>query len=346
MTYEATPFEVDMQAQPDALRELSGRLDLGSLSTFAARNWDRIVITGMGSSYCAGHPTWRSLANNTTPVWEIDTSQLLDTPEVLQGRSLVIATSQSGESGEIVRLLEMRRSGKLQFAGLIGITEARLSTLASEADLFIPLGSGSEATVSTKSYLNSLAIHRLLSAAFTGIPVGKVEKELLETILGVETLLRTLNLEGFATKALLPQKPRVVMVGRLDDAATSIYAGLITKEAAKIPAEGFVGGQFRHGPFELAGPNLSAIFFESSHGEGTNVYEKLITDLIETGSQVLIVGGNAVTGASHIPLGSISTLSRLCSGAVISQVLALNLGRVNGVTPGKFIYGSKVTTLI
>ena len=346
MVKALTPFEKDIQEQPDALRRLGENFDANELNAFASKDWDRIIITGMGSSYCAGFPTWRALASKGVRTWAMDTSELLDTPELLRGKSLVIATSQSGESGEIVRLLEMKRDRKISFDGLIGITDSQSSTLARESDIFLPLFSGAEATVSTKSYLNSLAVHQWVAAAFTGVDSQVVLGNLDATVGEVISVLKEVKVEDFCRSSLEAYKPRVVMIGRYDDAATSIYSGLVTKEAAKIPAEGFVGGQFRHGPFELAGPNLTAIFYESGNGEFTNVYQNLIDDLILTGSQVLIVGGDSVEGAQHISIKSSAALARLSGGAVVAQLLALGLGKANDVTPGEFIYGSKVTTLI
>lgn len=341
-----TPFEKDIYEQPDALRRLAERFDPKDLKSFASKSWDRIIITGMGSSYCAGVPTWRTLTRNNVPVWAIDTSQLLDTPELLQGKSLVIATSQSGESGEIVRLIDMKRTGNISIGGLIGIADSETSTLARESDVFLPLFSGPEATVSTKSYLNSLAVHQWVTSSFADLGNVNIVEDIYAAADVVTSLLKEVSVEDFCIQSLKPEKPRVVMIGRFDDAATSIYSGLITKEAAKIPAEGFVGGQFRHGPFELAGPNLSAIFYESGNGEKTNVYQKLIDDLISTGSQVLIVGGAKIHGAGHIAIEGSSPLVHLSGGGLVAQLLALNLGRANDVTPGDFIYGSKVTTLI
>jgi len=41
---------------------------------------------------------------------------------------------------------------------------------------------------------------------------------------------------------------------------------LLLKEVTKLPAESFIGGEFRHGPLELAGPGLVAVVFTGSGG--------------------------------------------------------------------------------
>jgi hypothetical protein len=72
--------------------------------------------------------------------------------------------------GEIVKLLDLVERGRVNPALLVGITDDAKSPLASAADVFRPLHSGPEATVSTKSYLNTLGVHRGLSAAFASEP--------------------------------------------------------------------------------------------------------------------------------------------------------------------------------
>ena len=128
----------------------------------------------MGSSHYAGLPTWRQLIALGHNAWAIDTGQLLDNDTVLDAGTLLIITSQSGASGEVTELLERRQAGRVAPAALVGVADNESSPLARAADLFIPLHSGPEATVSTKSYLNTLAVHRLIRATFTGRDLGAI----------------------------------------------------------------------------------------------------------------------------------------------------------------------------
>ena len=68
-------------------------------------NYDRIILTGMGSSHFAAHRVWCSLVSEGREAWWVSTAQLLETQELITGDSLLWVTSQSGESGEVVALL-------------------------------------------------------------------------------------------------------------------------------------------------------------------------------------------------------------------------------------------------
>ena len=67
-----SPYERDMRDQPDALRHQLAiplphhleRLDLDS--------YNRIILTGMGSSHSAAIPLWRALVARGWPAWWVD----------------------------------------------------------------------------------------------------------------------------------------------------------------------------------------------------------------------------------------------------------------------------------
>jgi glucosamine--fructose-6-phosphate aminotransferase (isomerizing) len=341
----ATPFESDIAEQPDALLRLAAS-DLPELGDLVARRWDRIVFTGMGSSDYASVPTWRRLIAAGLPTWSIDTSQLLDNPDLITAGTLLIGTSQSGASGEMVELLERRAAGAVRPGFLVGIADDADSPLAQNAELFLPLHSGPEATVSTKSYLNTLAVHRLLVGAFAGEDVDSVRAEISDAAETVRTVLRDVDVSATAAAAAGHQARRLAYVGRCDEAATAQFAGLITKESSKVPAEGFVGGQFRHGPYELAGDGLTAVIFGLRRDAPDESLLRLSEDLLATGSRVVIVGDYELEGAVLVPVSGSTDLSWLAASSVVAELFAVGLARANGVVPGKFLYGSKITTAV
>lgn len=342
---KATPFEDDIAEQPAALRRLAAAT-MPDLSEIVARQWDRIVLTGMGSSDYAAVPTWRRLLTKGYPIWSVDTSKLLDNHELVTPNTLLIATSQSGASGEMVELLNQRADGHINPALLLAVADDTASPLAAAADVFLPLHSGPEATVSTKSYLNTLGVHRHLIAAFTGGSTDLVTSELLATADTVQNIIDTTDVTAIATATAAHPARRLAYVGRGDEGATAQFAGLITKESSKVPAEGFVGGQFRHGPFELAGEGLTVVLFGYMRDKADESLRRLSADLLSTGSKVVIVGDQEVPGATTVPTNGSSTLERLSASTVVAELFAVGLARANGVVPGKFLYGSKITTAV
>lgn len=346
MMTEITPFERDILEQPAALVRQSG-YDLPSgIHELVSRAWDRIILTGMGSSHFAGIPTWRALIRRGLPAWAIDTGRLIDAPGLLTPNSLVVATSQSGESAEIVELLNRLGAGSINVGALIGITDSVASSLGRSSTLALDLRSGAEATVSTKSYLNSLGVHARVAAAFTGGDDGGVRDELRSIADAVGSVISNVNLQPIAASIVARPNRRIATIGLGDDGATALYAALIAKEASKVPVEGFIGGQFRHGPFELAGKGMTAMLFGLRSAATPESIERLANDLVTTGAEVLVVGDILVEGAETVRSPPLSALGGLATDAVVAQLFAVALARSNGVTPGSFAYGSKITTAL
>lgn len=343
---ETTPFEINISEQPEALRRLAGAAAT-DLDALTRRDWDRIVLTGMGSSHYAALPTWRLLTGIGRSAWAIDTGQLLDNHNLVTPGTLLLVTSQSGASGEVTELLRRRHGGQIAPAALVGIANDDQSPLAKAADVFLPLHSGPEATVSTKSYLNTLAVHRIVQAAFSAEnPAAVRSAELEDAADAVQAVIAQTDLAKYATAAAHHPHRRLAYVGARDSSATALFAALITKESAKVAAEGYIGGQFRHGPFELAGDGLTVMIFAPERDGSDTSLRRLAADLVETGSQVIAVGDPHCEATVTIEAGGTTDLAFIAASAVAAELFAVHLARANDVTPGAFIHGSKITTTI
>lgn len=346
LTAETASYIDDIKEQPAALRRhLTTDLptELGSIDL---DHYDRILLTGMGSSDYAAIPVERRLAARGLPVVRIDAGQLLDMPARVTNRSLVWATSQSGRSGEVAALAE-RLVGPNKPAMTIATTNDVSSPLAQIADIVVELHSGQEATVSTKSYLNTLAAQRRALATLTGDDVGHVNDDIRQTSDELDDLIRSWpEPNDLAADAWNAPRARFAFIGIGDDAATALMGALITKESSKVPVEGFIGGAFRHGPLELAGPGLTAVLFGPGNSDDSFL-PGLARDLDRAGSTVLTVGPRPYDGSRHLATAPrASTFSRLAVGAVRVQLLTLAFARATGEVPGRFRFGQKITAAL
>jgi glucosamine--fructose-6-phosphate aminotransferase (isomerizing) len=336
----STPFERDVADQAEALRAFTLSALSPAVTKLLRGRYERIVLTGMGSSHFAALPGWRRLADAGHPAWWVDSGQLLDAPGLITPGTLLVATSQSGASAEVVAMAE-HRGPIARAAALIAVTNDPASPLARRAAGIIGLRSGDEATVSTKSYLNSLAAHERIASVVNGTPVDDMD----ETVKAIEEFSRPAVLRDIAADFVATPDARLVYIGFGDHAASALYAGLITKEAAKVPAEGYIGGQFRHGPLELAGPGLTAVLF-GADGRAHGSVHQLGTDLLASGSTVLAIGDPDLAGAVHVSAPGGGMSARLAYDALIAQHLTVAIAAARGITPGVFTYGSKVTTAL
>jgi glucosamine--fructose-6-phosphate aminotransferase (isomerizing) len=343
---EQTPFEVNILEQPEALRRLAAATGT-PLDALTGTRWDRMVLTGMGSSHFAGTPTWRRLVALGQDAWTVDTGQLLDNERLITDATLLIVTSQSGASGEVAELLGLRRAGRIRPAVLVGISNDGAGPLARAADVVLPRHSGDEATVSTKSYLNTLAVHRLVAAAFAGEDVEAVRAtELADAAAAVQDVIDRVDLDSYALGAAQHPTRRLAYIGARDSAGTAEFAALITKESAKVAAEGYIGGQFRHGPFELAGDGMTAMIFAPERDRVDASLRRLAADLMSTGSQVIAVGDPGCPATVTVTIGGTGDLAFAAASSVVAELFAVDIARANGVVPGAFVHGRKITTTI
>jgi glucosamine--fructose-6-phosphate aminotransferase (isomerizing) len=109
--------------EPKKLRELAARLKKGEFK--------RVVLTGMGSSFHGLHPLRLELIDHGLTAIMIETSELVHCMRRLYDlKTLIVAVSQSGQSAEVVRLLEINGST----SPVIAITNTAGSPLATQAD--------------------------------------------------------------------------------------------------------------------------------------------------------------------------------------------------------------------
>jgi glucosamine--fructose-6-phosphate aminotransferase (isomerizing) len=341
LTTQPSPYEADIQAQPGALRAYGA----SAPPDLDADGYQRIVLTGMGASHVAALPAWRRLTAAGYPAWWISTTQLLDVPELVTPGTLLIATSQSGASGEITQILP---GGTLPARPrtLIGVTNDPGSPLAAAADTTVLLHSGSEATVSTKTYLNTLAAHRRILSALTGGDDSADIRLITRAAQAIEDYDCRDEARAAAKQYISADNPRIAVIGKRDNAATALAGGLILKEAAKVPAEGYIGGEFRHGPLEIAGPGLTAVLIGLDQSEPDLSLPRLASELAGTGAYVLTAGDIEVDGCARVPLPPADGLTELAVGAVIMQTLSVELARARGIVPGEFRFGRKITAAL
>ena len=340
---QLSSYELDLRQQTDALERAASIPLEQELETVDLSRYDRIILTGMGSSDYVSIPFEYALLRQGLPVWRVQTSRLLDTPAIIAGRTLLWVTSQSGRSAEAVALLSQMPSRRE--VDVVAITNDPESPLAQQADHVVLLHSGHEATVSCKSYLNSLAWFHRLIARFTGGSDDVAAAQIIDTAGSLRSITAAPSeqIKDLARRALAGTAPRFALIGTGADSATALAGALILKEASKVCAEGYVGGAFRHGPIELAGPGLTALMFGAGSDDDITT-KKLALDLSPTGSIVASVCAKRYEGAEHIVVPARSEFDRLAHGMSVIQQLSVSLARTAGIIPGEFRFGQKVTS--
>jgi len=124
-----------IETEADAVRALAARLDERFTAAVSLLHGcrGRVILSGMGKSGIIGRKIAATLSSTGTPAYFMHPAEAIhgDLGLITQD-DVVVAMSQSGETGELVRVLEfIRRIG----ARLIAITGDMGSTLAQAADV-------------------------------------------------------------------------------------------------------------------------------------------------------------------------------------------------------------------
>ena len=247
--------------------------------------------------------------------------------------SLLVCVSQSGESAELVRLIDrLPARGRPTIAA---VTNGSANTLAATADIALDTHAGEELGPSTMTFVGAMAVLE----ALTGDP--PLERAALE----MERLLAEPDAAADHLIAWIDGRPTLALVGRGSARAAAEMGALTLKEAARFPAESMQAAQFRHGPLELAGPHL-AVMVIATEPDTRPLELTLAGELAAAGAAVLVVSqdGDCPEGAEAISVGPLSGGLAAAAATVPAQLLAWRLARCRGLTPGEFAIAGKVTT--
>ncbi|MFJ8530815.1 glutamine--fructose-6-phosphate transaminase (isomerizing) [Bacillus sp. NPDC094106] len=251
----------EIDEQPLVIRNIiqkyqneKGEIELDEDIRGAILDSDRIYIIACGTSYHAGLVGKQFIEKFAkVPVEVHVASEFSYNMPLLTEKPFFIYISQSGETADsravLVQTNEMGHKA-------LTITNVPGSTLSREADYTLALHAGPEiAVASTKAYTAQLAVLSILAA-----DIAKVKGEVLDF-----DLTQELGLVANAMIVLCDQKEEMdalakqflattrncFFIGRSVDFFVGLEGALKLKEISYIQAEGFAGGELKHGTIAL-----------------------------------------------------------------------------------------------
>ena len=189
--------------------------------------------------------------------------------------TLVMPISQSGETIDVVEPVEKAKKKGATVAALVNVLG---STLYRQADHAFLLGAGQEkAVVATKSFMSMFSI--LFLTAYTIIEKQHIAKEeLLKAAEGVKVILKPANQSKIKKLAVeIKNKEHIYILGRGLSYATAMEATLKIKETSCVHAEGFAGGELKHGVIALIEKGTPCIIFAPDD----ETYEEIVSNAQE-----------------------------------------------------------------
>lgn len=211
-----------------------------------------VFLAARGTSDNAGryaNYVWGSLNGLAVALAAPSLFTLYEAPPRLEG-ALIVGISQSGQSPDIVRVLE---EGKRQGAKGLVITNAPASPLARAGEWVLDIQAGEEkAVAATKTYTAELMAIAMLSAAMQTDEVRRMEmKAALQQVPGwVEAVLAEREAIARLTERYRYME-RCVVLGRGYNYATAFEWSLKLKELTYVIAEPYSSADFQHGPIAI-----------------------------------------------------------------------------------------------
>jgi glucosamine--fructose-6-phosphate aminotransferase (isomerizing) len=179
--------------------------------------------------------------------------------------TLVLSVSQSGET---IDVLDAVRTARIKGSKVISIVNVVGSSLYRSSDLSLLLNAGPEICVlSTKTYTAQLTVLSLLVYTIAGrYDEGKKKLEYLWNII---YNLTSANSRKYIQRLaeILHNKEHIFLIGRGLQFPTALEAALKIKEVSYIHAEGFSGGELKHGTIALIEDGTPCIVFSSKENE-------------------------------------------------------------------------------
>ncbi|WP_447556816.1 glutamine--fructose-6-phosphate transaminase (isomerizing) [Staphylococcus epidermidis] len=251
----------EIHEQPAVMRRIiqeyqdeKGNLKIDSEIINDVADADRIYIVAAGTSYHAGLVGKEFIEKWAGVPTEVHVaSEFVYNMPLLSEKPLFIYISQSGETADSRAVLV--ETNKLGHKSLT-ITNVAGSTLSREADHTLLLHAGPEiAVASTKAYTAQIAILSILSQIVAKNHGRETDVDLLRELAKVTTAIETIvddapKMEQIATDFLKTTR-NAFFIGRTIDYNVSLEGALKLKEISYIQAEGFAGGELKHGTIAL-----------------------------------------------------------------------------------------------
>jgi len=289
--------------QPDVVRDtLKSRISLETgrvfvddtgLGPYVFREASRVVLIACGTSYHAGlvgKYLLETLAH--VPVEVEYASELRSRDFVMDRGTLVLGISQSGETADTLAALRLAHD---KARAVLAVTNNANSSMARAADGVLDLHAGPEIGVAaTKTFVGQMAALSLFALAFAQARGALREEESLALVQELQRIPLKMDrvLGGAAAIERAAKRflgcEHYLFLGRWINFPIALEGALKLKEISYTHAEGYAGGEMKHGPIALIDEGMTTLAVVPRD----RVYEKMLSNIAEVqarGGRILAV---------------------------------------------------------
>ena len=360
-----------LRAYNNGARLTNDKIKLGGLDSIKNQIHDiqNIIFLGCGTSLYACHIGRHYLKQmecvNNTMCFDAADFELNDIP--LNGLSLLVMCSQSGETKDLHRVLQLIHHKKnIITMGVINVVD---SMIAREVDCGIYMNAGREVAVaSTKSFTSSVTIFKMFSLWFNqelkkvsmtratcqsikNIPyqVKGINDNLCDNINGKNGENISDNLDSLIKSSHIDMlnHENIFVLGKGSMEHVSKEMSLKLKEICYIHAEGYSGTALKHGPFALlqSGYPVILLINQENRAKMWNAYKEIET----RGANILVISeiaelGEEIKNDRCIVVPENKELQEIIYMTVL-QHICYRLSLKRGINPDKPRNLAKVVTV-
>jgi glucosamine--fructose-6-phosphate aminotransferase (isomerizing) len=271
---------------------LASFIDRGSLTfhkdfeTIDVSKVQRVMIIACGTSFYAALTAKHFLEEWTRLPIDVElSSEARYRKTIVGGQTLCMAISQSGETIDTVKTLQFFKELEAQILSIVNVPGSTLSHLSHEC--FYTHAGPEIGVASTKAFTSQVT-----AILLTGLLLSKKkgtlgEKEIrahLETLTKVPLAIKKVLEQASSLKAVAEKyytSPHCLFIGRGHEWPIALEGALKLKEISYIHAQGYAGGELKHGPIALIDEFMPVVCLAPKD----DAYEKTLNNIQEIKSR-------------------------------------------------------------
>jgi glucosamine--fructose-6-phosphate aminotransferase (isomerizing) len=314
---------------------------------------NHLILLGCGTSYFAGAHSVGVFKD----ISGFDTVQIFDGADFsyndipYNGTTGLVFLSQSGETKDLHRCLEIARDYNVVTIGVVNVVD---SMIARETHCGVYLNAGREVGVaSTKSFTSQVIVLSMIAVWFSQIRDIHDMKR-LEYVSGLRQLAQDIKRttsncheECKNVAKLLVDKNSCFLLGKGRSEAIAKEASLKLKEIGYIHAEGYSSAALKHGTFALLDETVPVFFINPTNEHTTKVQNCISEVALRESPMIGIIDSDNNTSREYTHTIRVEH-NRLFSGVlsvIPFQLIAYELALVKGHNPDRPKNLAKVVTV-
>jgi glucosamine--fructose-6-phosphate aminotransferase (isomerizing) len=324
----------EMHEQPDVLERIvsEGEADIKALAEAIDDSFGTFLVGCGTASYAALSGSYLFSRIAARHINFAVGSEFKYHEHFLTPRSLVVALSQSGETADVIESMIGARNRGARLGALVNVPR---STLDRMVDVQVPLRAGPEQCVlSTKAYTAKVAALLLAAHALNGT-YDEGRALVVRAAAGLREMLSEAWIDRIRDVAWsVYQHDHLFVIGRGLAYPTALEAALKIKEVSYIHAEGFAGGELKHGVIALIAPGTPCVVYAPNDETRADILSGAM-ELKSRGGYIIGVGpAHDPVFDAHIPVPDVGDASPLVN-ALPAQMLGYHAALLRGNDPDK-----------